>query len=137
MIGMPCKDAGCAVELFEQQRPGQKVRPSRLAKGNQKVGVLTLDLRMTIGSSDHKARFADTTIPPFLELCGQLFGGQIAPTLVQQNGTHGGQRIGYSPAAFRQLGELQVPCDPLPIPLHQIGFRRARNLSSGYDVEKD
>ena len=42
MIGMAGKQAGRAEQLLEQHRPGEQVRPSGLAEGEQQVGLLAL-----------------------------------------------------------------------------------------------
>src|SRR5690606_27447970 len=103
MIGMPCKDTGGAVELFEQHGPREEVRPGGLAECDQQVRFVPLCLRMAVRSPDHKARFTDPTVTPFLELGGKLFGGQVAPALIEQDRANRRQRIGDTAAPFGQL----------------------------------
>src|SRR5687768_11497302 len=42
MVGMAGKQAGRAEQLFEQHRPGEQMRPGRLAEGEQPVRAVAV-----------------------------------------------------------------------------------------------
>lgn len=137
MIGVACKDASGAVELFHQHSARQQVGPSRRSKGEQEVSLRALLARMAISRPQHKARFANTTIAPFLKLVREVFRCHRFALLIQQHSLAGGQEIRGLAPGLRQFSEFARPSQPLFIARNQLCLRRAGDLSAGDDVEEN
>ena len=86
MIGVTRDDAGGAPQLFGEHRARQQVRPSCTAEGEQQVRLLALGLAMPVGGTDQETRLANPAIAPLAKNFGKLFGGKIAPLLVERDG---------------------------------------------------
>ena len=58
MIGMPRKDSGGAIKLFQQHRAGQHMRPGGGTEGEQQVGRGALGIGMPVRRAPSGARAA-------------------------------------------------------------------------------
>ena len=115
MIGMSCKNARRAVELFGQHRARQQVRPGRAAEGEQQVRLPALGLAMPVGGTDQETRLANPAIAPLAENFGKLFGGKIGPFLVERDGAVRILGRRDLAAGVGQFGQFRIPRDPCQI----------------------
>ena len=90
MIGMACKNARCAIELFGEHRARQQMRPGGAPEGEQQVGFGTLFLGMAVGGADQELHFAHSVIAPAFEGRGEFLRREILPPLVERDGSRGG-----------------------------------------------
>lgn len=137
MIGMACKNACGAIQLFHQHGPCQQVRPGCRAERQQQIGFGPLLLGMAVRRADHKTGFSDAVVAPAPEsLCKFLRSERLAP-LVQQNGLEGSDGIGDPSAGFGQFGKTDRPGHALFITRDQLSFGRAGNLTASDDVKQN
>ncbi len=113
------------------------MRPSRLAEGEQQVGLAALVFGMPVGGAQYEAAFAHTVVPPASENVRQIFGWEIFPALIEKDGLVRCLRLGNAAPGFGQFGEFHRPCQPLLIACDKFSLGRARNFSASDDMKQN
>ena len=92
---------------------------------------------MPVGGAQYEAAFAHTVVPPASENVRQIFGREIFPALIEQDGLVRRLRLGNAAPGFGQFGEFHRPCQPLLIACHQLRLWRARNFPASDDMKQN
>jgi hypothetical protein len=77
MIGVVRKDGGGAEQLLGEHRPGEEVRPGRLAEGEQEIGAAALLVAEAVGAADQETRLAPAAVAPGLQLLRECEGREL------------------------------------------------------------
>ena len=107
---MPGQDLLGAVELFQQQRPGEQVRPGHRAERQHGIGARDNRGTETVGAADREGERAGAAVAPAREPVGKdAAGPRFAPLVERDKSGADGQRGEDQPGlAQLELGSRQA-----------------------------
>ena len=83
MVGVTGQDTFRPVQLFDQHRPRQQVRPGHRPQRDHKRGLGAKILVKAVGAADQERDIANSGVLPLAELCGEDFAVEGFATLIK------------------------------------------------------
>lgn len=95
MVRVAFQDCKCAIELFQQDDPGQLVSKRYLAEGNYQIGRLASFLGESISRTDAEKDILRTAVLLVAQELCKLLRAELAPALVEKNESRTGATGGF------------------------------------------